>query len=117
MPLCPCPHVFLVCNILVKSTQQRFVLAAKSLIGVAHHLCRHESLAIRKVLIMLDDLRLDVIQFAVNLQCLLAATFSAIALYIPHVKRNRLLTAELRLSPVNRNPIYDLGNEKSTPSK
>jgi nucleoside-diphosphate kinase len=49
---------------------------------------------------MLDDLRLDVVKFTVNLQCLLAATFSAIALYIPHVKRDRLLTTELALSAV-----------------
>ena len=93
-------------NILIESTQQRLVLAAKALIRVAHHFCRHESLPIRKMLIMLDDLRLDVVKFAVNLQCLLAATFGTIALYIPHVKRNRLLATELRLSPVNRNPAH-----------
>ena len=37
---------FLIGNVLVKSTQQRLVLAAKALIGVSYHLCRHESLAI-----------------------------------------------------------------------
>ena len=97
---------FLIGNVLIESTQQSLVLTAETLIRVAHHLCRHKSLPIRKMLIMLDDLRLDVIKFAVNLQRLLAATFSAIALYIPHVKRDRLLTTELALSAVNRNPAH-----------
>ena len=79
-------HTFLlVGNVLVESTQQRFVLAAETLIGIAHNLCRYESLAIRKVLIVFDDLRLDIIQFAVNLQCLLAAALGTIALHVPHV--------------------------------
>ena len=77
---------FLIGNVLIESTQQSLVLATEALIGVAYHLCRYESLSIRKVLIMLDNLRLDVIQFAVNLQCLLATTFGTIALHVPHVK-------------------------------
>ena len=34
---------------------------------------------------------LNVVKFAVNLQCLLAATFGTIALHVPHVKWDRLL--------------------------
>ena len=55
---------------------------------------------------MLDDLRLDIIQFAVNLQCLLAAAFGTIAHHVLHIKRDRLLTTELALSAVNRNPAH-----------
>ncbi len=51
---------------------------------------------------MLDDLRLDIIKFAVNLQSLLATAFGTIALHVPHVKRDSLLTTELALSTVNR---------------
>ena len=78
------------------------------MVRIAHHLSRHESLTVRKMLIMFDNLCLDVIQFAVDLQSLLATAFGTIALYIPNVKRNRLLTAELRLSPINRNPAQIL---------
>ena len=56
---------------------------------------------------MLDDLRLDIIKFAVNLQRLLATAFGTIALYIPQIKRNRLLTTKLALGAVNRNPAHD----------
>ena len=55
---------------------------------------------------MLDNLRLDIIQFAVNLQCLLAAAFGTIALHVPHIKRNRLLATELALGSVNRYPAH-----------
>ena len=44
----------------------------------AHHLSRHESFSIRKMLIVFDDLCLDVIQFAVNLQSLITTTFGTI---------------------------------------
>ena len=58
------------------------------------------------MLIVLDDLSLDVIQLTVNLQSLLAATLGTVALHIPHVKWNRLLTTELRLRSVNRYPAH-----------
>ena len=35
--------LLLIGNVLIESTQQRFVLAAETLIGVAHHLCRNKS--------------------------------------------------------------------------
>ena len=58
--------------------------------------------SMKEVLIVFDDLCLDVIQLTVNLQCLLAASFGTVALHVPHIKRNRLLTTELALSAVNR---------------
>ena len=33
-------------NVFVESTQQRLILAAKSLIRVAHYLCSHKSLTV-----------------------------------------------------------------------
>ena len=41
---------------------QGVVLAAQPLIGVAHHLRRDERLTVGKTLIVLDDLRLDVVE-------------------------------------------------------
>ena len=58
------------------------------------------------MLIVLDNLRLDIVQFAVNLQSLITTTFGTIAFHIPHVKRDCLLTTELRLGPVNRYPAH-----------
>ena len=110
-PECACSPVLpytllLVGDVLVESAQQRLVFASKALIRVTHHLSRHESLTIGQVLIVLDDLRLDVIQFAVNLQSLFAAAFGTVTFHVPHIKWNRLLTTELALRAVNRYPAH-----------
>ena len=48
-------------DVLVECVEQSLILAAESLIGVAYHLCRHECLTVCQVLVVLDDLRLDVL--------------------------------------------------------
>ena len=48
--------------VLVKRTEEGFILRTDALIGVAHHVSRDKRLPVRKTLIVLDDLSLDIIQ-------------------------------------------------------
>ena len=110
-PCCvfPCPEHHLVCPhapvlahtleqggaVPVKGFEQGVVLAAKPLIGVAHHLCRDECLTIGKPLVVLDDLRLDVVKREIGCDGFLAPTFRPVASHIPQLPRDGALAAEL----------------------
>lgn len=105
----PCPEHHLVCPhapvlahtleqggaVPVKGFEQGVVLAAKPLIGVAHHLCRDECLTIGKPLVVLDDLRLDVVKREIGCDGFLAPTFRPVASHIPQLPRDGALAAEL----------------------
>ena len=105
----PCPEHHLVCPhapvlahtleqggaVPVKGFEQGVVLAAKPLIGVAHHLCRDECLTVGKPLVVLDDLRLDVVKREIGCDGFLAPTFRPVASHIPQLPRDGALAAEL----------------------
>ena len=94
----PCPEHHLVCPhapVLAHTLEQGVVLAAKPLIGVAHHLCRDECLTIGKPLVVLDDLRLDVVKREIGCDGFLAPTFRPVASHIPQLPRDGALAAEL----------------------
>ena len=55
---------------MVEGFEQRFIIAAYALIGVAHHFCRHKRLTVGYALVVLDDLRLDVVKRKVRFPCL-----------------------------------------------
>ena len=52
--------------VLVKCTEQRFILCSDTLIGIAYHFGSYIGFSIRDALIMLDDLSLDVIQSQID---------------------------------------------------
>ena len=105
----PCPEHHLVCShapvlaytleqggaVPVKGFEQGVVLAAKPLIGVAHHLCRDECLTVGKPLVVLDDLRLDVVKREIGCDGFLALAFRPVAPHIPQLPRDGALAAEL----------------------
>ena len=97
-----CPHAPVLAHTLeqggavpVKGFEQGVVLAAQPLIGVAHHLCRDECLTIGKPLVVLDDLRLDVVKREIGCDGFLAPTFRPVASHIPQLPRDGALAAEL----------------------
>ena len=53
------------------------------------------------MLIMLDDLRLDAVEVAVDLQSLLAASLGTVAFHVPHIQWNAVLATELALCAVD----------------
>ena len=55
---------------MVEGFEQRLIIAAYALIGVAHHFCRHKRLTVGYALVVLDDLRLDVVKRKVRFPCL-----------------------------------------------
>ena len=59
---------------------------------------------------MLDNLRLDVVEVAVDLQSLLAASFGTIALHVPHVKWNAVLATELALGAIDCHSSHHWNN-------
>lgn len=69
--------------LLVKGTEQRLVLRADALIGVAHHFGGHIRLAVGNPLVVLGYLRLDVVKREVHRLRLLALALGAVALGIP----------------------------------
>ena len=96
--------------ILVKRPDKRFILAADSLIGVAHHFRRHERLSVGKFLVVLDDLRLDVVKGEVDVPCPLALAFRPVPFHVPKCLPDVLLATELRHSPVDCHPSHDGDN-------
>ena len=82
-------------DVLVECIQQGFILAAESLIGIAYHLCRYESLTVTQMLIVHDNLRLDIVKVTVQLQGFLASPLGTVAFRIPQGQRNALLTTAL----------------------
>lgn len=87
--------------LLVKGAEQRFVLRADALVGVAHHFGGHIRITVRNPLVVLGNLRLDVVKCGVHRLCLLALAFCAVALGIPKRPLDGLLAAELCDSPVD----------------
>ena len=96
--------------LLVKSTQQCFVLRADALIGIAHHLSRDKRLTVGKPLVVLRYLRLDVVKGVVYRHRLTAFAFRPVAFGIPKFLRDALLATELCDSPVDCNPSHDRDN-------
>ena len=96
--------------ILVKRPDTRLILATDSLIGVAHHFRRHECLTVGKFLVVLDDLRLDVVKGKVDVPCPLALAFRPVPFHVPKCFRDALLATELRHSPVDCHPSHDGDN-------
>ena len=96
--------------ILVKRPDKRLILAADSLIGVAHHFRRHERLTVGKFLVVLDDLRLDVVKGEVDVPCPLALAFRPVPFHVPKRLRDALFATELRHSPVDCHPSHDGDN-------
>ena len=117
----PCPEHHLVCPhapvlahtleqggaVPVKGFEQGVVLAAQPLIGIAHHLCRDERLTVGKPLVVLDDLRLDVVEREIGGDGFLALAFSPVALHVPKFLRNGALAAELCHRAVDCNTSHD----------
>jgi len=117
----PCPEHHLVCShapvlaytleqggaVPVKGFEQGVVLAAQPLIGIAHHLCRDERLTVGKPLVVLDDLRLDVVEREIGGDGFLALAFSPVALHVPKFLRNGALAAELCHRAVDCNTSHD----------
>ena len=68
---------------LVESTEQCFILTAQSLIGIANHFCRYIRFTVGYALVVLDDLRLDVVKRKVRFPCLQTLAFGTVALCIP----------------------------------
>ena len=109
-----CPHAPVLAHTLEqggavpgKGFEQGVVLAAKPLIGVAHHLCRDECLTIGKSLIVLDDLRLDVVKREIGCDGFLALAFRPVASHIPQLPRDGALAAELCHRAVDCNTSHD----------
>ena len=88
-------------DVLVECVEQSLILAAESLIGIAYHLCRYECLTVCQMLVMLDNLRLDIVKVSVQLQGFLASPLGTVALRIPQGQRNALLTTELALGTID----------------
>ena len=69
--------------LLVECAEYRFILAADALIGVAHHFRRDMRLTVGYALVVLDDLRLDVVKSKVRLPRFHALAFGTVALCVP----------------------------------
>ena len=95
---------------LVESTEQRFILTAQSLIGIAYHFCRYIGFTVGYTLVMLDDLSLDVVKGKVDITYFRTLAFRPVPFHVPKRFRDTLLIAELRHNPVNRYPSYDADN-------
>ena len=91
----------------VERFHQGVVLAAQPLIGVAHHLRRDERLTVGKTLIVLDDLRLDVVEREVGGDGFPALAFRPVAFHIPQLLWDGALAAELSHRAVDCNPSHD----------
>ena len=77
-------HPFGECLVLlIKGTQQCFILRAYTLIGIAYHFCRDKRLTVGKPLVVLRYLRLDVVKGIVHRHRLTALAFRPIAFGIP----------------------------------
>ena len=72
----------------------------------AYHLCRYESLTVTQMLIVHDNLRLDIVKVTVQLKGFLASPLGTVAFRIPQGQRNALLTTELALGTIDRNPAH-----------
>lgn len=83
--------------ILVERSEQYLILVAYALIGIAHHFSRYVCLSVGYALIVLDDLRLDVIQSQIDVPCFGTLAFGSVAFRIPKGFRDGLLATELRL--------------------
>lgn len=66
-----------------------------------HHFGGHIRITVRNPLVVLGNLRLDVVKCGVHRLCLLALAFCAVALGIPKRPLDGLLAAELCDSPVD----------------
>ena len=97
----------------VERFEQCLVLASDSLIGIAHHFRSYKRFTVGQALVMLDDLRLNVVQSEVDVPCLLALAFGSVALDVPKRFRNTLLATELRHSPVDCHSSHDGDNTVS----
>ena len=80
--------------ILVESLYQRFILAPYPLVGMAHHFCRDIYLTVRYMLVMLDDLRFDVVQSLVDIPYFDTLAFGSVAFRIPKYFRDGLFVTE-----------------------
>ena len=96
--------------ILVKCSEQCLVLIAYALIGIAHHFSRYVCLTVGYALIVLDDLRLDVIQCEVDVPRFGTFAFGSVSFRIPKGFRNGLLATELRYSSVDCHSSHDGNN-------
>ena len=92
---------------LVESTEQCLVFRADALIGVAHHFRRDIRLAVGNTLVVLDDLRLDIVEGKVDVTRLLAFPFYPVRLGVPLLHRNGMPATELRLRPVDCHSSHD----------
>ena len=86
--------------LLVKSSEQCFILRADALIGVAYHFSSNKRLTVGKPLVVLRYLRLDVVKRIVHHHRLTALAFRPVAFGIPQILGDAPLTTELRNSPV-----------------
>ena len=68
---------------LVEGTEQCFILRTDALISIAYHFRRHESLTVGNALVVLDDLRLDVVKGKVDVPSLLAFSFHLVGFGVP----------------------------------
>ena len=80
---------------------------AKAVVTVIDLLRAHKRVMVREILVVLADLRLDILQFLVQPPCLLGFAFGAVALGIPKRKGNITLAAETRRRPVDGNTPHD----------
>ena len=81
-----------------------------ALIGVAYHFRRDIRLTVGYALVVLDDLRLDVVERKVRLPRLHALAFGTVALCVPKLLCDASLATELRHRPVDCNPSHDGDN-------
>ena len=106
-----CSHTFLKRGVvLIKRSEQCLILAADSLIGIAHHFCRNIRLSVRYALVVLDDLRLDVVQSVVDVPRFNALAFGSVAFRIPKCFRDGLLATELCHRTVDCHSSHDGDN-------
>jgi hypothetical protein len=96
--------------LLVKGTQQCFVLRADALVGVTYHFSRDKRLTVGKPLVVLRYLRLDVVKGIVHRHRLTALAFRPVAFGIPQILGDTLFATELCDSPVDCNPSHDGDN-------
>ena len=87
-----------------------FQVLATALISVTHHFCRDIRLAVGYALVVLDDLRPNIVERKVRFPRLHALALGAIALCIPKLLCDAPLAAELRHRPVDCNPSHDGDN-------
>ena len=77
-------HPFGECLVLlIKGTQQCFILRAYTLLGIAYHFCRDKRLTVGKPLVVLRYLRLDVVKGIIDRHRLSALAFRPVAFGIP----------------------------------